>query len=168
MFFYEIFPSSTFQMLSPFLVSPLKTSHPISPSPAHYPTHSQFPVLAFPYIGHQAFTRRRASPFIDVPQGHPLQHMQLEPWVTPCLIFGWWFSHWELWGYWLVHIAVPPMGLQTLSAPWVLSLAPSLGTLCSVQWMAWTSTSVIVRHCQSLSGDSYIRLLSANTCWHPQ
>jgi hypothetical protein len=28
------------------------------------------------------------------------------------------------------------MGLQTPSAPWVLSLAPSMGTLCSVQWMA--------------------------------
>jgi hypothetical protein len=28
------------------------------------------------------------------------------------------------------------MGLQTPSAPWVLSLAPSLETLCSVQWMA--------------------------------
>jgi hypothetical protein len=27
------------------------------------------------------------------------------------------------------------MGLQTPSAPWVLSLAPSLGTLCFVQWM---------------------------------
>ena len=28
------------------------------------------------------------------------------------------------------------MGLQTPSAPWVLSLAPPLGTLWSVQWMA--------------------------------
>jgi hypothetical protein len=28
------------------------------------------------------------------------------------------------------------MGLKTLSAPWVLSLAPSLGTLCSVQWLS--------------------------------
>jgi hypothetical protein len=37
--------------------------------------------------------------------------------------------------YWLVRIVVPPIGLQTPSAPWVLSLAPSLGTLCSVQWM---------------------------------
>jgi hypothetical protein len=37
--------------------------------------------------------------------------------------------------YWLVHIDVPPMGLQTPSAPWVLSLAPSLGTLCFVLWM---------------------------------
>ncbi|KRY63404.1 hypothetical protein T4D_898 [Trichinella pseudospiralis] len=23
----------------------------------------------------------------------------------------------ELWGYWLVHIVVPPMGLKTPSAP---------------------------------------------------
>jgi hypothetical protein len=30
-------------------------------------------------------------------------------------------------GYWLVHIVVPPIGLQTPSAPWVLSLAPPLG-----------------------------------------
>ena len=28
------------------------------------------------------------------------------------------------------------MGLQTPSVSWILSLAPSLGTLCSVQWMA--------------------------------
>jgi hypothetical protein len=38
--------------------------------------------------------------------------------------------------YWLIHIVVPPMGLQTPSAPLVFSLAPSLGTLCSVEWMA--------------------------------
>ena len=38
--------------------------------------------------------------------------------------------------YWLVHIVVLSMGLQTPSAPWVLSLAPSLGILCFIQWMA--------------------------------
>jgi hypothetical protein len=27
-------------------------------------------------------------------------------------------------GYWLVHIVVPPIGLQISLAPWVLSLAP--------------------------------------------
>ena len=53
--------------------------------------------------------------------------MQLEPWVPLCVIFGWWFSPWELWGYWLVDIAVPPMGLQIPSAPSVLSLTPPLG-----------------------------------------
>ena len=62
--------------------------------------------------------------------------MQLESRVPPCVFFGWWFSPRELWVYWLVHIVVPPMGLQTPSAPWVLSLAPSLGILCSIQWMA--------------------------------
>jgi hypothetical protein len=39
-------------------------------------------------------------------------------------------------GYWLVRIAVPSMGMQTPSAPWVLSLVPPLGTLCSVLWLA--------------------------------
>jgi hypothetical protein len=32
--------------------------------------------------------------------------MWLKPWVTPCVIFGWWFSPWEHWGWgesgWLI------------------------------------------------------------------
>ena len=32
-------------------------------------------------------------------------------------------------GYWLVHTVVPPIGLQTPLAPWVLSQAPPLGAL---------------------------------------
>jgi hypothetical protein len=32
-------------------------------------------------------------------------------------------------GYWLVHIVVPPIGLQIPLAHWVLSLAPPLGAL---------------------------------------
>ena len=39
--------------------------------------------------------------------------MQLEPWVPLCVLFGWWFSLWELWGFWFVDIVVLPMGLQT-------------------------------------------------------
>jgi hypothetical protein len=31
--------------------------------------------------------------------------------------------------YWLVHIVVPPIGLQIPLATWVLSLAPPLGAL---------------------------------------
>jgi hypothetical protein len=74
--------------------------------------------------------------------------MWLETWVTPCVLFGWWFSPWELWGYWLVHIVVSPMGLQTPSAPWLLSLAPPLGTLCSAQWLA---ESIHLCICQALA-----------------
>jgi hypothetical protein len=36
-------------------------------------------------------------------------------------------------GNWLVHIVVPPIGLQTPLAPWVLFLAPTLGALGSIQ-----------------------------------
>jgi hypothetical protein len=36
-------------------------------------------------------------------------------------------------GYWLVHNVVAPTGLQISLAPWILSLAPPLGVLCSVQ-----------------------------------
>ena len=51
-----------------------------------------------PTLGHRAFTEPRASSPIDVKQGHPLLHMQLEPWVPSCVLYGWWFSPWELWG----------------------------------------------------------------------
>ena len=71
---------------------PLWTPHPIPlplltnpPTPASLSWHS-------PTLGHRAFTRPRASPLIDVPQGHPLLHMWVEPWVPPGVPFGWWFS----------------------------------------------------------------------------
>jgi hypothetical protein len=53
--------------------------------------------------------------------------------VPPCVLLGWWFRHWELC---LVDIVVLPMGLQTPSAPSVLSLTLPLRTLSSVQWLA--------------------------------
>jgi hypothetical protein len=116
-----------------------------------------------PTLGHRAFTRPRASPLIDVLQGHPLLHMHLETWVPPYIPFGWWFSPWELWGYWLVHIVVPPVGLQTLSAPWVPSLAPPLGTLCSVQWMA---VSIHFCICQALAESLRRQLYQAPVSKH--
>jgi hypothetical protein len=121
-------------MLSPFPVSSLKISYPL-PLLSNPPTLTSWPCHS-PVLGHRTFTRPRASPPIDGQLGHPLLYMQLEPHLPPCVFFDWWFSPKELWGYWLVHIVVPPMGLQTPSAPLVLSLAPSLGTLCSIQRMA--------------------------------
>jgi hypothetical protein len=60
---------------------------------------------------------------------------------------GWWFSPWELWGFWFVDIVVLPRGLQTPSDPSVLSLAPPLWSPCSVQWLA---VSIFIFICQSL------------------
>ena len=135
-FFYWTFSLFTFQMLSPSPVSlPLRNtlSHP--PSPCFYegvppPTDTILhPALHSPTPLHwsiyQAFIGPRTSPPIDAWQGHPLLHMQLEP----CVLLGWWLSHFELWGIWLVDIVVLPMGLQTPSAPSVVSL-----TLLLVLW----------------------------------
>jgi hypothetical protein len=123
-------------MLSPFLFSSLKIPYPLPSLPAPKPTHSPSWPWHSPILGHRTFTRPRASPLIDDRLSHPLLHMQLEPWDPPNVFFDWWFSPRELLGYWLVHIVVPPIGLQIPSAPWVFSLAPSLGTLCFVQWVA--------------------------------
>ena len=73
-------------MLSTFLVSP-----PSPPIPYPLPLLTNPPTLASlswhpTTLGHQAFTGPRSSPPIDV------LHMQLEPWVPPCVLFGWWFS----------------------------------------------------------------------------
>jgi hypothetical protein len=78
--------------------------------------------------------------------------------MNPSMCFLWWFNPRELWGYWLVHIVVPSMGLQTPSAPWVLSRAPSLGTLCSVQWMA---VSIYFCICQAIAEPLRRRLYQA-------
>jgi hypothetical protein len=122
-----LFPGFPFEnVLFPPYPFPLLTN---LPTPASWPWHS-------PILEHRTFTGPRSSPPIGDWPGHSLLHMQLEPWVPPGVFFGWWFSPRELWRYWLIHIVVPPMGLQTPAAPWVLPLAPSLGTLCSVQWMA--------------------------------
>jgi hypothetical protein len=63
---------------------------------------------------------------------------------------------------------VPPIRLETPSAPWVLSLAPSLGTLCSVQEMAENIQFCI---CQALADPLRRQLYQApvsKPCWQPQ
>ena len=94
--------------------------------------------------------------------------MRLEPRVAPCVLFGWWFSPWVLSRVWLVDIFVLPMGLQT---PQLLqSFLKLLHWGYHAQSNGWlrTFTSVFVRLWQSLSENSYIRLLPATTSWHPQ
>ena len=60
-------------------------------------------------------------------------------------------------------VVVPPMGLQTPSAPWGLSLAPPLGTLCSVQWLA---ESIHLCICQALVEPLRRQLYQASFCKH--
>jgi hypothetical protein len=85
----------TFQMLSPFLVSPLlETSYPIPPPQAsiglflYSSTHPLLPPCPpFLYTGESL---RPIGPRTTLPtdawQGHPMLHMSLEP----CVLLGWW------------------------------------------------------------------------------
>jgi hypothetical protein len=100
-------------MLSPKTPIPSPDLLPNSPTPTSWPWHC-------PVQGHMIFKKLRAFPPIDGRLGHLLIHMQLET---------------QLWGVLVSFIVVPPIGLQTPLAPWVLFLAPSLGALCSVQYM---------------------------------
>jgi hypothetical protein len=148
---------------------PLSQSHPpqklLTPSllplllwgcsPTHPPNPTSLPSIPLHWGIYRAFIGPRTSPPIDAWQGHPLLHMHLEP----CVLLGWWLSPWELW---LVDAVVLPMGLQTPSAPSDLSLTSPLASY------AQQSSSVFVRLWWGLSGDSYIRLLSASTSCHPQ
>jgi hypothetical protein len=123
---------SWFPLWQPCMLSPL----PLllrGCSPTHPPNPTSMPWYS-PTLGHRVFTGPRSFPPTDVPQGHPLLHTWLEPWVPPCILLGWWFSPKEFWEIRLVDIVAPPMGLQTPSTPSVLSLTPPLGTLYSVLW----------------------------------
>lgn len=74
--------------------------------------------------------------------------------LKPCVCFGGWFSSWELWEVWLVNIFVFPMGLQIPFPPSFLSLTASLGSPCSIQWLA---LSIHI---------SISQALAASTSWH--
>ena len=139
------------QMLSPFFIStpnaPILTHLPLltnPPTPASLFWHSHM-------LEHRAFKRPTSSPLIDVPQGHPLLCMRLETWVPLFASFDQWFSPWELWGYWLFHIVVLPMRLQTPSALCVHFLTLHWEPCTQSSGWLWASTSVVVRHWQSLS-----------------
>jgi hypothetical protein len=151
-------------MLSPFPI-PLHTSwKPFIPYPCFYevvsppPTHSL--LSHSPTLGLRDFTGPRASSPIDAQRGHPLLHMQLEPWVLPCILFGWRFSPWELWVYWLVHIVVanPFSSFRPFSNSSISDPVPSLMIGCKHLLLYFSD-----RYWQSLSQDSYKRILLAST-----
>jgi hypothetical protein len=115
-FLFLLFSLFTFQMLSP----PKKPNQPTNQTNKQKTVPSHLPLLTNPPTPaslswhstikvHRAFTRPRASPLLDVPHVHPLLLIWLKPWVPPCVLFGWWFRPWEVWGFWMVHIVVLPV-----------------------------------------------------------
>ena len=148
------YPPSWFPLCKPHTLSPL---HPASMIELANPlTHSVSLPWHSPTLGHWAFTGPRASSHIDDQQVHPLLHMQLEPWIPLCVLFGLCSSPWELWGVWMVDIILP-MDMKTPPVPSVLPLTTPLGAQCLVKCLATSICFVLVRLQQSLSEDDNTR-----------
>ena len=111
---------------SPLQKLPIPSLLPLPPGgcASTYPPIPAFLLWHSPTLGHRTPTGPRAVPSIDVQQGHPLPHVRLEPWVPPCVLFGWWSSLLKLWGAsgWLTMM--PPMRPPTPSALSVSSPTP--------------------------------------------
>jgi len=88
----------------------------------HLPSYSCLSGLVSPYSG---------SSSLHTTKGLPFQWWKIRPYSatypagvmsTFCVLFGWWFSPWEYWGFCLIAIVVLPMRLQNPSAPTVFAL----------------------------------------------
>jgi hypothetical protein len=58
-------------------------------------TPYSLPSIQVHWVIYHTFMGQRTSNFFDASQGHTLLHMQLEL----CLLFCWWLSPWEFWGW---------------------------------------------------------------------
>ena len=85
----NVIPHLCFPSANPLSHSPPAASMRVLPTHLLTPTS---PTWHSPTLEHQASTGPRVSPPIDARHGHPLLHMQLEPWVPPCVHFCWWFN----------------------------------------------------------------------------
>ena len=125
-------------------------------SPIHspQPTHSCFLALAFPCTGAYNLPKNKG--------------LSSHWWLTRTSSVTYATRDTSSGGYWLDHIVVPLIGLQTPSAPWVLSLLLHWGPCVPSNSWLWASTSVFARHWHSLTRDNYIRVLSVESCWYMQ
>jgi hypothetical protein len=109
--YFKCYPLSIFPSTNPLSSRLSDCLYEGAPPPTNplLPQHPRIPFSSAiePTQNHRAPPRK----------GNSLIHIQLEPWINPCVLFGWWFSPWELSGVWLVDTVVLPVGLQTTSAP---------------------------------------------------
>jgi hypothetical protein len=168
---FKCYPLFKSPLGKPLIPSPLPLPHEGALLPPTYPPTPAFLLWHSPTLGHQTLTGPRAIPLTDVQQGHHLPHMQFEPRVLPCILFGWWSSlspgTSSVVASW--HCCSPQGASNPLSSfspfsnssIWDPALSP-------VTVRERASTSVFIKRWQSLSGDSHFRLLSAILSQHPQ
>jgi hypothetical protein len=106
----------------------------------HHPSYlllrRQPGLLDTPILWHQVSTGLDASLPIEVRHGNPLLHMCRGFWSSPCMLFGWWLSLWELPG---VHVSWHYCSSYGVATPFS-SFSPSsnspIGAPTFAQWLA--------------------------------
>jgi hypothetical protein len=143
---FKYFPLSRSPIRKPPIPSPPPASMSVFPHP---PSHSHcLPTLAFPYTGALNNLRLKGRSF----------HWSSAKPSSAIYVAG--LVSW--------HCCSPPWGCkppQLLQSPFQL---PYWGLHTKSNGWLWASTSVFVRLWQSLSGDRYVRLLSASSSQHQQ
>jgi hypothetical protein len=87
--YFKCYPLSRFLLWK----SPIPSYFPLL-----YPPTTTSPPWPSLILGYGSFIGPRTSLPIDVEQCHSLLHMHLDLWVPPCVLFVFWFSHWQLRG----------------------------------------------------------------------
>jgi hypothetical protein len=77
----------------------------------HPPIHSSLVILASPYTESSSFQRTKGLPYNWCQIRWSSATYAAGVMGPPCVLFGWWFSSWELWGIQLVDTVVLPMWL---------------------------------------------------------
>jgi hypothetical protein len=158
---FKYFPFPGFLFSNPLSIPPL----PVECSPT-YP-HSIFPHRHSPALGNWIHSGPRASPPTDVQQVHLLPYMASTMSFSMCIF--WLVVQFPgapvdlaCWHCCSIHAPAKPLSSFrpfsncTIGDPWGYSNG----------WL-WASSSVFVGLWQSLSGDSYITLLSGSIYRHP-
>jgi hypothetical protein len=118
-FYFFPFPNFSFIIFFIYISNAIPEVCYTLPHPAPLHTHSYILALVFPCTGAYKVCKTKGPLFL-----------MMTDYAIFCYICS---QRHELWGYWLVDNVVPPIGLQTTSTPCVLSLAPPLGALYSIQ-----------------------------------
>jgi len=125
--------------------------------PAHPTMLLHFPPLRFPAFPGHGRTKPTTS---GSQQGHPMLTMHLEPWICPCVLFGWWNF---LWGLWLILIVLIGIVLLSFSSFHPFSNSSYVGTDLSVQWL---TASLQLCSSHALAEPLRGQLYQASVCMH--
>ena len=95
---------------------------------------------------------------------HHLLHMQLEPWVLPCVLFGWWFNPGELWGILVGSYCCSSYGAANPFSSLDSFSSSSTGDSALSSMVDWEHSPLYLSGTGRVSQETALSV----SCWHPQ